>query len=44
VVQELSQLLEEPSYREHAKRVARQVEEENGTNRACDAIEQVLRQ
>jgi len=44
VVQELSQLLEKPSYREHAQRVAQQVEEENGTNRACDAIEQVLRQ
>jgi rhamnosyltransferase subunit B len=44
VVHELSQLLENPSYREQAAKVGQQVEEENGTNRACDAIEQVLHQ
>ena len=43
VVQELSQLLNTPSYRAHAAKVGQQVEDENGTKRACDAIEHVLR-
>ena len=43
VVSELSQLLNNPTYREQAEKVGKRVEEENGTKRACDAIEQVLR-
>jgi len=43
VVSELSQLLSDPVYREQAKKVGQQVEDENGTKTACDAIEQVLR-
>jgi len=43
VVHELSQLLDNPSYREQAAKVGQQVEEENGTKRACNAIEEVLR-
>jgi len=43
VVHELSQLLNDPSYGEQAARVGQQVEAENGTNRACDAIEEVAR-
>lgn len=43
VVSELSQLLNDPTYLEQAKKVGKEVEEENGTKRACDAIEQVLR-
>jgi rhamnosyltransferase subunit B len=43
VVHELSQLLDNPSYREQAARVGQQVEDENGTDRACDAIESVAR-
>ncbi|HET9710651.1 MAG TPA: nucleotide disphospho-sugar-binding domain-containing protein, partial [Pyrinomonadaceae bacterium] len=43
VVQELSQLLDNPTHREQAAKVGQQVEEENGTNRACNAIEEVLR-
>ena len=39
VVRELSQLLSNPTYRERAARVGQQVEGENGTQRACDAIE-----
>jgi len=42
VVSELSQLLDNPSYREQAEKVGQQVEEENGTKRACDAIEAKL--
>jgi MGT family glycosyltransferase len=42
VVSELSQLLTNPSYSEQAEKVGRQVEAENGTKRACDAIEGVL--
>jgi len=44
VVNELSQLLNDRTYLEQAKKVGREVEEENGTKRACDAIDQVLRQ
>jgi UDP:flavonoid glycosyltransferase YjiC (YdhE family) len=43
VVSELSELLNNPAYREHAEKVERKVREENGTKRACDAIEQVCR-
>jgi len=43
VVHELSQLLDNPSYREQAASVGQQVEDENGTKRACDAIEAVAR-
>ena len=43
VVSELSELLNDPSYRERAEKVGRQVEAENGTKRACDAIVEVLR-
>ena len=42
VVSDLSQLLNDPIYREQAEKVGQQVQEENGTKRACDAIEQVL--
>jgi MGT family glycosyltransferase len=42
VVNELSQLLTDPSYREQAEKVGQEVEAENGTKRACDAIEEVL--
>jgi rhamnosyltransferase subunit B len=42
VVSELSELLDNPSYREQAAQVGQRVREENGTKRACDAIEQVL--
>jgi len=42
VVSELSQLLNDPTYREQAEKIGQQVQEENGTKRACDAIEQVL--
>lgn len=42
VVSELSHLINDPSYREHAEKVGQEVEEENGTKRACDAIEDVL--
>lgn len=42
-VRELSQLLNDPTYREQAEKVGQQVEAENGTKRACDAIEEVLR-
>jgi MGT family glycosyltransferase len=42
VVGELSELLDKPAYREQAAQVGQQVREENGTKRACDAIEQVL--
>jgi rhamnosyltransferase subunit B len=44
VVSELSELLSNPTYREHAAKVGQRVEEENGTKTACDAIEQVLHQ
>lgn len=43
VVSELSQLLNDRAYLEHAKKIGKEVEEENGTKRACDAIERVLR-
>ena len=43
VVSELSQLLNDRTYLEQAKEVGREVEEENGTTKACDAIDQVLR-
>jgi UDP:flavonoid glycosyltransferase YjiC (YdhE family) len=43
VVGALSQLLHHPTYREQADKVGAEVEAENGTKRACDAIEQVLR-
>ena len=42
VVSELSELLDNPTYREQAAKVGQRVREENGTKRACDAIEQVL--
>jgi rhamnosyltransferase subunit B len=42
VVGELSELLNNLTYREQAAKVGQQVREENGTKRACDAIEQVL--
>ena len=42
VVEELSQLFDNPSYREEAAKVGQQVEAENGTKRACDAIEKVV--
>lgn len=41
-VNELSELLDNPTYREQAAKVGRQVREENGTKTACDAIEQAL--
>ena len=43
VVSELFQLLSDPTYRKQAEKVGQQVEEEKGTKRASDAIEQVLR-
>jgi len=43
VVAELSQLLTNPTYRERAEKIGQEVKEENGAKRACDAIEQVLR-
>ena len=43
VVRELSQLLDDPTYREHAAQVGHHVEQENGTKQACDAIEEVAR-
>ena len=43
VVSELSELLNNPTYGEEAKKIRQEVEQENGTKRACDAIEQVLR-
>ena len=43
LVSELSQLLDDPAYREQAKKIGQQVNDENGTKTACDAIEQVLR-
>ncbi len=42
VVGELSELLRNPAYREHAAEAGRRVREENGTQTACDAIERVL--
>ena len=42
VVSELSELLNNPTYREQAAKVGQQVREENGTKTACDAIEQAL--
>lgn len=42
VVNELSELLENPAYREQAAKVGQQVRAEDGTNRACDAIEEIL--
>lgn len=44
VVSELSELLDNPTYREHSAKVGQQVRGENGTKRACDAIEQVVQQ
>ncbi len=41
-VSELSELFDNPAYREQAARVAGRVREEMGTKTACDAIEQVL--
>jgi UDP:flavonoid glycosyltransferase YjiC (YdhE family) len=41
VVRDLSDLLNDPRYRERATKVALQVQAENGTKTACDAIEQV---
>jgi len=43
VVAELSQLLNNPNYSGQAEKIGKEVEDENGTKRACDAIEQVLR-
>lgn len=43
VVSELAQLFNDRTYLEQAKKVGKEVEEENGTKRACDAIDQVLR-
>jgi rhamnosyltransferase subunit B len=42
VVDELSELLNNPTYREQAENAAQQVRAEDGTKAACDAIEQVL--
>lgn len=42
LVGELSELLDNPAYREQAAKVGRQIRVEQGTKRACDAIEQVL--
>ena len=42
VVSELSELLNNPTYREQAAKVGQEVRGENGTKTACDAIEQVL--
>ena len=39
---ELNKLLEEPSYAARAAEIAREVNAENGTVTACDAIEQLL--
>jgi len=41
-ISELSELLNNPTYREQAEKVEQKVREENGTKRACDAIERVL--
>jgi UDP:flavonoid glycosyltransferase YjiC (YdhE family) len=41
-VSELSELLNNPIYREQAAKAGREVGGENGTKTACDAIEQVL--
>jgi UDP:flavonoid glycosyltransferase YjiC (YdhE family) len=41
-VRDLPELLDDPDYRERAKRVAQQVQVENGTKTAGDAIEHVL--
>jgi rhamnosyltransferase subunit B len=41
-VKELTELLDNPTYREQAARVGQQVTGENGTKSACDAIERVL--
>lgn len=42
VVRDLSRLLDDPGYRERATKVGEQVRAEDGTKKACDAIEQVL--
>lgn len=42
VVSELSELLNNPNYREQAAKIGQQLREEDGTKTACDAIEQVL--
>jgi MGT family glycosyltransferase len=42
VASELSELLNNPTYRERAAKVGQRVREEKGTKQACDAIEQVL--
>ncbi|HVF49575.1 MAG TPA: glycosyltransferase [Pyrinomonadaceae bacterium] len=42
VVGELSELLDNLTYREQAAKVGQRVREENGAKTACDAIEQVL--
>ncbi|MEO7272132.1 MAG: glycosyltransferase [Vicinamibacterales bacterium] len=44
VARELSALLDDPSYAERAAAVAGLVRAEHGTETACDAIEQVLRE
>jgi len=42
VTRELTELLNNPAYHERAKQVGQQIKEENGTSKACDAIEEVL--
>jgi rhamnosyltransferase subunit B len=42
VLDQLSELIDKPAYSIRAAEVAQQVREENGTSRACDAIEEVL--
>jgi rhamnosyltransferase subunit B len=42
VVHDLSELLDNAGYREQAKKVGQQVNAENGTKKACDAIEHAI--
>jgi rhamnosyltransferase subunit B len=42
VLDQLSELLANSAYRQRAAEVGQRVREENGTSRACDAIEEVL--
>lgn len=42
VVSELSELLNNPAYREQAAKVGQRVRDEDGSKTACDAIEEVL--
>jgi UDP:flavonoid glycosyltransferase YjiC (YdhE family) len=41
-ITELSELLQNPTYHEHAAKVSHEIQQEDGTKTACDAIEEVL--